>query len=155
MVKEVKTKEQEKTSIKGTGLCGFGANTNVAAIDVKNGKIVRIRPLHYDWRYKPEEFRPWKLEARGKVFEAPLKTMLPPHAFGYKKRIYSPTRASVCGSKKSALDMSTISFICSPGAFTAFGGTRHVTSFPLILMNTSVSGPVGSRTSTILSIAWI
>ncbi len=82
----------EKTSIKGSGLCSFGDNSNVAAVDVKNGKIVRIRPLHYDWKFKPEEFKQWKLEARGKVFVSPLKTMLPPHALGYKKRIYSPNR---------------------------------------------------------------
>ncbi len=92
MAQKGKPKAREKTCIKGTGLCGFGDNSNVAAIDVKDGKIVRIRPLHFDWRYKPEEFQPWKLEARGKVFEAPMKTMLPPHAIGYKKRIHSPNR---------------------------------------------------------------
>ena len=92
MTQKEKSQGKERTSIKGTGLCGFGDNSNVAAIDIKDNKIVRIRPLHFDWRYKPEEFKPWKLEARGKVFEAPMKTMLPPHALGYKKRIYSPNR---------------------------------------------------------------
>jgi hypothetical protein len=44
----------EKTCIKGTGLSSFGDNSNVTAVDVKNGKIVRIRPLHFDWKYKPD-----------------------------------------------------------------------------------------------------
>jgi trimethylamine-N-oxide reductase (cytochrome c) len=81
-----------RTSIKGTGFCGFGDNCNVAAIDTEDGKLIRIRPLRFDWRFGPEHFKPWRLEARGKVFEPPMKTMLPPHAFGYKKRIYSPNR---------------------------------------------------------------
>ena len=92
VVQKGKPETGERTSIKATALCGFGDNSNVSAVDVKDGKIVRIRPLHYDWKYKPEEFRPWQLEARGKVFKPPMKTMLPPHAIGYKKRIYSPNR---------------------------------------------------------------
>ena len=87
-----KSNNKEKTSLKGTGLCGFGDNSNVAAVDSKSGKILRIRPLHYDWKFKPEEFKPWQLEARAKVFKSPLKTLIPPHAIGYKKRIYSPNR---------------------------------------------------------------
>ena len=83
---------EEKTCIKGTGLSSIGDNSNVAAVDVKDGKIVRIRPFHYDWKYKPEEFNPWKMEARGKSFEPPLKVPIPPHGIAYKKRIYSPNR---------------------------------------------------------------
>jgi trimethylamine-N-oxide reductase (cytochrome c) len=59
---------------------------------VKGGKILRIRPLHYDWKYPPEEFKPWKIEARGSVFEPYLKTLPPPFALAYKKRVYSPNR---------------------------------------------------------------
>ena len=68
------------------------AGSNAAAVDVKDGKIVRIRPLHFDWKYKPEEMNPWKIEVRGKVFEAGMKTLLPPFTLGYKKRVYSPNR---------------------------------------------------------------
>ena len=82
----------EKTCIKGTGFSNFGDNSSMAAIDVKDGKIIRTRPFHFDWKYKPEEFRPWKMKARGKVFEPPMKSMLPPFGIGYKKRIYSPNR---------------------------------------------------------------
>ena len=81
-----------KTCIKSTGLIGMGECSSVAAVDVKDGKIIRIRPLHYDWKYKPEEFRPWKIEARGKTFEPRMKSMPVPFGYGYKKRVYSPNR---------------------------------------------------------------
>src|SRR4030042_210324 len=82
----------ERTFIKGLGFCASSGNGNVSAIDVNNGKIVRIRPLHYDRKYKPEEFRPWKIEARGKTFEPAMKSLIPPFSLAYKKRIYSPNR---------------------------------------------------------------
>ena len=84
--------DEEKTVIKSTGFCSFGIGSNVAAVDVKNGKIVRTRPLHYDWKYKPEDFGPWKIEARGKEFGPAMKSLLPPFSLVYKKRIYSPNR---------------------------------------------------------------
>ncbi len=87
-----KETEQEKTVIKNLGLCAHGEAGNAAAIDVKDGRIVRIRPLHYNWKYKPEEFRPWKFGAHGKVFEPTMKTLLSPYALAYKKRVYSPNR---------------------------------------------------------------
>jgi len=92
MAEKTKSETAEKTLIKATGLSSFGENSNVTAVDVKNGKIVRIRPLHFDWKYKPEEWRPWQLEAHGKVFTPPMKTMVPPHGMAYKKRIFSPNR---------------------------------------------------------------
>jgi anaerobic selenocysteine-containing dehydrogenase len=84
----------EKTYIKGLGFCGNEpfAGSNAAAVDVNNGRIVRIRPLHFDWRYHPEDMNPWKIRARGKVFEPGMKTLLPPFTLGYKKRVYSPNR---------------------------------------------------------------
>ena len=82
----------EKTCVKGTCLSSFGDNSNVVCVDVKDGKMIRIRPLHYDWRYDPEEFNPWKFEARGKTFVPPLKSPVPPHGNAYKKRINSPNR---------------------------------------------------------------
>ena len=76
----------------GAVLSGVTTGGVEGAVDVKDGKIIRIRPLHYDSKYKPEEFRPWKLEARGKVFDPGMKSMLTPFGIGYKKRIYSPNR---------------------------------------------------------------
>jgi anaerobic selenocysteine-containing dehydrogenase len=88
----VKEAEVEKTFVKGLGFCGTTRDANTVTVDVKGGKIVRIRPLHYDWKYKPEQFNPWKIEARGKVFEPGMKTFIPPYSLAYKKRIYSPNR---------------------------------------------------------------
>jgi molybdopterin guanine dinucleotide-containing S/N-oxide reductase-like protein len=71
---------------------GFSPNSNSAIVDVKNGKIVRIRPLHFDWKYEQKAFNPWKMEVRGKVFEPGLKSLIPPYSLAYKKRVYSPNR---------------------------------------------------------------
>ncbi|MFC1868670.1 molybdopterin-dependent oxidoreductase [Thermodesulfobacteriota bacterium] len=83
---------EEKTIVKGLGFCSFATDGNVSTVDVKDGKIVRIRPLHYDWKYSPEEFRPWKIEARGKEIEPRMKSLPPPLSLAYKKRVYSPNR---------------------------------------------------------------
>jgi anaerobic selenocysteine-containing dehydrogenase len=71
---------------------GFGPNANSSVVDVKNGKIVRIRPLHFDWQYDKKDFNPWKMEARGKTFEPGMKALPGPYSLAYKKRIYSPNR---------------------------------------------------------------
>ena len=78
--------------VKGLGFNGNVRDANSVVVDVKNGRIVRIRPLHYDWQYKLEEFGPWKIEARGQVFEPTMKSLIPPLSLAYKKRVYSPNR---------------------------------------------------------------
>jgi anaerobic selenocysteine-containing dehydrogenase len=86
---------EEKSGVLNLGLCGSSsAGANAARIDVKNGKIVRIRPLHYDEQYSKEDFNYdiWKFEVNGKTFRPTLKSLLPPHSLGYKKRVYSPNR---------------------------------------------------------------
>ena len=65
----------DKTCIKSTGLIGFGECSSLAAVDVRNGRILRTRPFRYDWKYSPEDFKPWKIEARNKTFEPPMKSM--------------------------------------------------------------------------------
>jgi hypothetical protein len=44
-----KPEARESTSIKGTGLSNFGDNSHVAAVDIKDGKIIRIRPQACGW----------------------------------------------------------------------------------------------------------
>jgi trimethylamine-N-oxide reductase (cytochrome c) len=83
--------EKEKSFIKGLSLLG-GEGGYPCTTDVEDGRIVRIRPLHYDWKYDPKEFNLWKMEARGQTFEPTLKTLLPPFGLAYKKRVYSPNR---------------------------------------------------------------
>ncbi len=82
----------EKTVIKALGLSGgiFGAVP--CAIDVRNDRIVRIRPLHFDWKYDKKQFNPWKIQKNGKTFEPFMKAVPPPFSLAYKKRVYSPNR---------------------------------------------------------------
>jgi len=92
--KQGDVKTDEKTLVRDVSWCGVGSNngSNACAIDVKDNKIIRIRPLHFDWKYTKEEMNPWVMDARGKTFEPSMKTLIPPYSISYKKRIYSPAR---------------------------------------------------------------
>ncbi len=61
-------------------------------VDVKDGKILRVRPFHFDWKYDREKVRTWKLEKNGKVLEPTWKSLPSPYSLSYKKRTYSPNR---------------------------------------------------------------
>lgn len=89
-----KSEGAEKTLIRDISFCGVPENgSNASMVDVKNGKILRIRPMRYDWKYDPEkDMNPWKMEVRGKTFEPSMKTLLPPYSIAYKKRVHSPAR---------------------------------------------------------------
>ncbi|NTU89195.1 MAG: molybdopterin-dependent oxidoreductase, partial [Actinobacteria bacterium] len=63
-----------------------------ANIDVKDGKIVRTRPMQIDEKYSAEYLRPWSIKARGGSFDSTFKTDIPPFAYVYKKRAYSKNR---------------------------------------------------------------
>src|SRR4030043_1007903 len=82
----------DKTVYKALGLSGgiFGAAP--CAVDVKNDRIVRIRPLHYDSKYDPKTFNPWKISKNGKTLEPLMKSLPSPFSLAYKKRVYSPNR---------------------------------------------------------------
>ena len=82
----------DKSVISCLGLCGFGTTSNPARVDVKDGRIVRIRPLHYTENYTPEQLRAWKLEKDGHTFNPLMKTLLAPFNIGYKMRTYSKNR---------------------------------------------------------------
>lgn len=43
--------EPEKTTIKALGLGGLITGGAPCAVDFKDGKVIRVRPLHYDWKY--------------------------------------------------------------------------------------------------------
>ncbi len=43
--------ESVRTVLKSLGQCSFTRNGDPSAIDVKDGKILRIRPLHFDEKY--------------------------------------------------------------------------------------------------------
>ncbi|MCL5734642.1 MAG: molybdopterin-dependent oxidoreductase [Actinobacteria bacterium] len=86
------SESSEKTIAKGLGFCGNGFDANSVFVDVKGGRIVRIRPLRYDEKYDRSYLNPWKMDARGKVFEPSMKSLRPPHSLAYKRRVYSPNR---------------------------------------------------------------
>jgi len=80
-----------KTTIKSLGLLGVTGGAP-CAVDTKDGRVIRIRPLHYDWKYDRKHINPWKFEVRGKVFEPKLKSNPSPFSLAYKKRALSPNR---------------------------------------------------------------
>ncbi len=83
----------EKSVVKGLGfIASSSGDANTTVVDVKNGKIVRIRPLHFDWKYNKKSFNPWKMRARGSTFEPLMKSLIPPYSLAYKNRIYSSNR---------------------------------------------------------------
>ncbi len=73
--------------------CG-GTGGDPVVVDSKDGKAVRIRPLHWDMRYTEEELAPsmWEFEARGKTLKCPMRAFPPYYALAYKKKVYSKDR---------------------------------------------------------------
>lgn len=86
--------EPELSVIRGASFSGFGRDGCPTRVEVKNGKIVRIRPLRYaDEGFGPDKLKPWKIEVKGKVLEPVYKkTLVSPLGLSYKKRVYSPNR---------------------------------------------------------------
>jgi trimethylamine-N-oxide reductase (cytochrome c) len=85
-------KEPETTIIRGIASGGMGGEAS--AVDSKNGKILRIRPLRWDTSYSDEELSKslWEFESRGVPFKCPPKSLPPYQALAYKKRVYSKNR---------------------------------------------------------------
>jgi trimethylamine-N-oxide reductase (cytochrome c) len=89
----IRNHNRVQSFIKGLSLIGSSSgDANTCIIDVKDGKIIRIRPLHFDWKYDPQAFNPWQMEARGKTLAPLMKSLVPPYCLGYKKRVYSSNR---------------------------------------------------------------
>ena len=83
---------EEKTCIKNTSLGSCGIGAMVAQIDVKDGKILRTRPMPYGRNYSEEHMRPWVIKAHGSEFRPAEKSDISPFSIVYKKRAYSPNR---------------------------------------------------------------
>jgi molybdopterin guanine dinucleotide-containing S/N-oxide reductase-like protein len=83
---------QEKTLIRDISFCGVANGANACMVDVEDGRILRIRPMHYDWKYERGELGQWTMKARGKTFSPSMKTLIPPFSLAYKKRVHSPGR---------------------------------------------------------------
>jgi molybdopterin guanine dinucleotide-containing S/N-oxide reductase-like protein len=80
----------ESTVVRGLCFIGIPADSNSVQVECDDGKIIRIRPLHYDWKYP--DLKPWKMHARGKTFSPSMESLIPPFTLGYKNRVYSPNR---------------------------------------------------------------
>jgi molybdopterin guanine dinucleotide-containing S/N-oxide reductase-like protein len=82
----------EKTIVRDISWIGAGQGANACMVDVKDHKIIRIRPARYYDEYTKEEVKPWVMHARGKTFEPSDKSLVPPLSLAYKKRVFSPAR---------------------------------------------------------------
>jgi molybdopterin guanine dinucleotide-containing S/N-oxide reductase-like protein len=82
----------EKTVIKSLALGGTQGGGAPCAVDVEGGKVIRVRPLHYDWRYDKKDLTLWKIQRNGKTYQPMLKSLPSPFSLAYKKRVYSPNR---------------------------------------------------------------
>ena len=80
--------------VKGLGFNSFGIGTNACTVDIdeEQDKILRIRPLHFDEHYTPEQMNAWTIHARGSEYRASMKSLIPPFSLVYKKRAYSTNR---------------------------------------------------------------
>lgn len=73
--------------------CG-GTGGDLVCADTKDGKLVRLRPLHFEDSYTKEELAPstWEWNVDGKKFSPPYKAMPNYFALAYKNRVYSKNR---------------------------------------------------------------
>ena len=53
----------DKTTIKALALGGLLGGGGECVVDVKDGKAVRIRPFHYDWKYAASTSTPGRSSA--------------------------------------------------------------------------------------------
>ncbi len=79
--------EQVYTSMLGDG---SGGPCTPAWVHVKNGKIIRVRPI----QMTEDEAKPWKFSARGKVFEPPKRLTIDPLYQSFRRWVYSPKRVN-------------------------------------------------------------
>ena len=84
--------EKETTTLQSIA-CG-GTGGDLTAVDAKDGKIVRIRPINYLDTYTKEELEPslWKIQVGDEVFTPGYKSAPNYFALAYKNRVYSKNR---------------------------------------------------------------
>jgi len=91
VIKPIDTKA-DKRVFKAASLMGPRSGLPTVVESGKDGKLTRIRPMHYrdyvDWDSK----NPWKIEARGKTMTPPDRTLPGCYYMSYKKRVYSENR---------------------------------------------------------------
>jgi trimethylamine-N-oxide reductase (cytochrome c) len=79
--------------LNGTNIYMGMERGGAACAEVKNGKVIRIRPLHYDAHYTKAQMNYWTYTFAGNTTTAPTKSLFQTGTdVSYKKRIYSPNR---------------------------------------------------------------
>ena len=63
-------------------------NAGPISVTVENGRVVRVRPL----AARKEDFRPWRINAGGRVYSPPMKFNLAPFVYSERDRLYSKDR---------------------------------------------------------------
>jgi trimethylamine-N-oxide reductase (cytochrome c) len=61
-------------------------------VDSDGEKITRIRPMYYEDYVEWDSLNPYKIEAKGKTFVPPKKSLPAVYYLSYKKRVYSENR---------------------------------------------------------------
>ncbi|MGI5939247.1 MAG: molybdopterin-dependent oxidoreductase [Thermoleophilia bacterium] len=82
----------DKTVFRSLALGGMLGGGGECAVDVKDGKAVRIRPFHYDWKYDREHLNSWTMRRNGETLQPLMKSLPSPFSLAYKKRTFSPNR---------------------------------------------------------------
>jgi molybdopterin guanine dinucleotide-containing S/N-oxide reductase-like protein len=82
----------DKSVYKSLALGGLLGGGGECTVDVKDGKVVRIRPFHYDEKYTRKHLNPWKMSRNGKTLEPLMKALPGTFSLAYKKRTFSTNR---------------------------------------------------------------
>jgi anaerobic selenocysteine-containing dehydrogenase len=86
------TISREKSVYRALSLSGYTGGGAPVVVDIRNNRIIRIRPFHYDTNHNKKELNLWKFQREGKTFEPLMKSLPCPYSLAYKKRAYSPNR---------------------------------------------------------------
>ena len=87
-----KSFKPDKTVIKSFGMNSFANGGQTVYVDVKDGKWVRTRPIHFTDTYTEAEMNSYVIEGRGHNFKQPLKSLPSYFAMAFKQRTFSLTR---------------------------------------------------------------
>jgi hypothetical protein len=68
----------DRTVLRALALGGLLGGCDPSCVDVKNGRIIRIRPMHFDWKYDRTSFNPWRFKRDGRVLESNFKNIPSP-----------------------------------------------------------------------------
>ncbi|MCF0120517.1 MAG: hypothetical protein HUJ65_02670, partial [Oscillospiraceae bacterium] len=77
----------DKKVFKAASLMGPRSGMPTVIESGEDGKITRVRPLHYEDYIDWDSKNPWKIEAKGKTFGAPKHTVPASYYLTYKKRV--------------------------------------------------------------------